>query len=305
MSYNAKVYKVFIASPDDVQKEREIVRSVLARWNSINSESKKIVLLPVGWETHAAPETGRTAQEYINEEVLDKCDILIGIFWTKIGSPTKIAKSGTIEEIQRHLSERKMAMLYFSKKGIPNDSDLEQVKMVRDFKNEIKSESLYGEYTDDRDLERILYNHLEIKMSEGKFRSTWDSDIIATIKDEDELVEQINGHFPLVARNLLYNIIDENRTDKVWVAIIQKLRKSPADLRETLIFMAKRGAFKHKAFEVGYKALAQCNQSDFGNFMSTLYSINKYEFNYIYNQGLLEDSKFTRKLLELIRKDEE
>lgn len=191
------------------------MRSVLARWNSINSESKKIVLLPVGWETHAAPETGRSAQEYINEEVLDKCDILIGIFGTKIGSPTKIAKSGTIEEIQRHLSERKMAMLYFSKKGIPNDSDLEQVKMVRDFKIEIKSESLYGEYTDDRDLERILYNHLEIKMSEGKFRSTWDSDIIATIKDDDELVEQINGHFPLVARNLLYNIIDENRTDKV------------------------------------------------------------------------------------------
>lgn len=31
MSYDAKVYKVFIASPDDVKEEREIVRSVLMR----------------------------------------------------------------------------------------------------------------------------------------------------------------------------------------------------------------------------------------------------------------------------------
>lgn len=63
MSYNAKVYKVFIASPDDVHNEREIVRSVIMRWNAINAESKKIVLLPVGWETHAAPETRKSAQE--------------------------------------------------------------------------------------------------------------------------------------------------------------------------------------------------------------------------------------------------
>ena len=156
MSYNAKVYKVFIASPDDVQKEREVVRSVIMRWNAINAESKKIVLLPVGWETHAAPETGKTAQDYINEEVLDKCDILIGIFWTKLGSPTKIAKSGTVEEIQRHLSERKLAMLYFSKQEIPSDVNLDQLKMVREFKNEIKDKSLYGEFSDERDLENKL-----------------------------------------------------------------------------------------------------------------------------------------------------
>lgn len=249
--------------------------------------------------------TGKTAQEYINEEVLDKCDILIGIFWTKLGSPTKIAKSGTVEEIQRHLGERKLAMLYFSTKEIPNDSDLKQLKMVRDFKKEIRYKSLYGEFSDERDLENKLYNHLEIKISEGKFRPTWDSDILAIIKDDDELVVQINNHFPLVSKNLLQNIVDENRTDGVWMAIVQKLTKSPADLRESLIFMAKRGAFRHKVYEEGYRSLAKCSQSDFGNFMNALYSINKYEFYYIYNQGLLEDSPFAHKLLELIKKEEQ
>lgn len=304
MSYNAKIYKVFIASPDDVKKEREVVRSVLMKWNAINAEAKHIVLLPVGWDTHAAPEMGRTAQEYINEEVLDKCDILIGIFWTKLGSPTKIAKSGTVEEIQRHVSERKLAMLYFSTREIPNNADLKQLKRLRDFKDEIKSKSLYGEFSDERDLESKLYNHLELKISEGKFRPTWDSDILAKIKDDEELAIQINNHFPLVSRNLLKNIVDENKSDIVWEAIIKKLIKSPADFRESLIFMAKRGAFRHKVYEDGYKALAKCSQSDFGNFMSELYSINKYEFYYIYNQGLLEDSPFTCKLLELIKKEE-
>lgn len=303
MSYNAKVYKVFIASPDDVQKEREVVRSVIMRWNAINAESKKIVLLPVGWETHAAPETGKTVQEYINEEVLDKCDILIGIFWTKLGSPTKIAKSGTVEEIQRHLSERKLAMLYFSKQEIPSDVNLDQLKMVREFKNEIKNKSLYGEFSDEKDLESKLYTHLEIKISEGKFRSTRDSDIMAWIDDDDELATQINAHFPLAARNLLQNIVDEDRNDQVWLAIIEKLSKSPADLREALIFMAKRGAFRHKVYEEGYKNLAKYSQHDFGNFMNSLYSINKYEFDYIFKQGLLEDSKFTQDLLKLIEKD--
>lgn len=305
MSYNAKVYKVFIASPDDVQKEREIVRAVLMKWNAINAETKHIVLLPVGWDTHAAPETGRTAQEYINEEVLDKCDILIGIFWTKLGSPTKIAQSGTVEEILRHVAERKLAMLYFSSKEIPNNVDLEQLKMIRDFKQEMRNKAFYGEFTNEYDLESKLYNHLELKISEGKFRSTRDSDILARIEDDDELAVQINNHFPLVARNLLQIIIDENRTNLVWDAIVNKLKKSPADFRESLIFMAKRGAFRHKVFEKGYKVLAESSQADFGNFMSSLYSINKYEFNYIYKQGLLEDSLFAETLKELISREEQ
>ena len=305
MSYNAKVYKVFIASPDDVQKEREIVRSVLARWNAINSESKNIVLLPVGWETHAAPEVGKTAQEYINESVLANCDILIGIFWSKLGSPTKAAASGSVEEIQRHVSERKLAMLYFAKKEIPSDADLNQIKKVREFKKEFRNKSLYGEYTDERDLENKLYSHLELKIAEGKFRPTFDSDILTSIKDDKELVKQINNHFPLVAKNLIQNIVDESRDDVVWEAIVNKLIKSPADLRDTLIFLARRGAFRHKVYEDGYMALSKCSQHDFGNFISELYSINRYEFYYIYNQGLLEDSPFSHKLIQLIKKEEQ
>ena len=70
MSYKARVFRVFIASPSDVLLEREITRNVLEQWNSINSEREKIVLVPIGWETNAAPEMGRPAQDYINMDIL-------------------------------------------------------------------------------------------------------------------------------------------------------------------------------------------------------------------------------------------
>lgn len=304
MSYDAKVYKVFIASPDDVKEEREIVRSVLMRWNAINAETKHIILLPVGWETHSSPVTGITAQEYINDEVLADCDILIGIFWSKVGSPTKNAESGTIEEINRHVSERKLAMLYFSTKDVPYNADLKQIEKVRELKQRYKKDSLYGEFSDCNDLEKKLYNHIELKINEGKFRPTFDSDILAQINDDYELATEIEKHFPLVSKNLLKIIIDENKSDIVWDAIVNKLAYSSADLRDTLIWLAKRGAFKHKVFIDGYKALAKTNQADFGNFMHALYSINRYEFYDIYNKGFLEDSPFTRRMLELIKERE-
>ena len=304
MSYDAKVYKVFIASPDEVKEEREIVRSVLMRWNAINAETKHIILLPVGWETHSSPVTGITAQEYINDEVLADCDILIGIFWSKVGSPTKNAESGTIEEINRHVSERKLAMLYFSTKDVPYNADLKQIEKVRKLKQRYKKDSLYGEFSDCNDLEKKLYNHIELKINEGKFRPTFDSDILAQINDDYELATEIEKHFPLVSKNLLKIIIDENKSDIVWDAIVNKLAYSSADLRDTLIWLAKRGAFKHKVFIDGYKALAKTNQADFGNFMHALYSINRYEFYDIYNKGFLEDSPFTRRMLELIKERE-
>lgn len=304
MSYDAKVYKVFIASPDDVKEEREIVRSVLMRWNAINAETKHIILLPVGWETHSSPVTGITAQDYINDEVLADCDILIGIFWSKVGSPTKNAESGTIEEINRHVSERKLAMLYFSTKDVPYNADLKQIEKVRELKQRYKKDSLYGEFSDYNDLEKKLYNHIELKINEGKFRPTFDSDILAQINDDYELATEIEKHFPLVSKNLLKIIIDENKSDIVWDAIVNKLAYSSADLRDTLIWLAKRGAFKHKVFIDGYKALAKTNQADFGNFMHALYSINRYEFYDIYNKGFLEDSPFTRRILELIKERE-
>ena len=105
MSYQATVYTVMIASPSDVPQERIVIREVLAEWNAVHSANKGAVLLPVSWESHAAPDTGARPQEIINRQLLDDCDLLVAVFWTRLGSPTGKASSGTVEEIEEHVAK--------------------------------------------------------------------------------------------------------------------------------------------------------------------------------------------------------
>jgi hypothetical protein len=50
MKYNSTVFRIMIASPGDITKERKITREIINEWNTIHSFDKKIVLLPLGWE---------------------------------------------------------------------------------------------------------------------------------------------------------------------------------------------------------------------------------------------------------------
>lgn len=70
MSYKANVVKVMIASPSDVAQERRIIRDVIQEWNAIHAEDRKIILMPVGWETHSAPDMSDRPQEIINRQLL-------------------------------------------------------------------------------------------------------------------------------------------------------------------------------------------------------------------------------------------
>ena len=78
MSFDAKVLKILVASPGDVDEERQAIPEVIYRWNFINSEASKVVLMPVKWETHSAPLMGDRPQGIINEQMIKSCDMAIG-----------------------------------------------------------------------------------------------------------------------------------------------------------------------------------------------------------------------------------
>ena len=61
-----------------------------------------------------APEMGDEPQTIINKRILEDADFLVGIFWTRLGTPTASYASGAVEEIEEHLAAGKPAMLYFS-----------------------------------------------------------------------------------------------------------------------------------------------------------------------------------------------
>ena len=147
MAYKAIVIQVMIASPGDVTVERNIVREEIVKWNHINSLRNSMVLLPMGWETHSSPELGERPQELINKRILKGCDILIGIFWTRLGTPTGKAKSGTVEEIKEHVDAGKPAMIYFSSQPInPSKINHEQYVAVQSLKDSYRPTGLIEEY---------------------------------------------------------------------------------------------------------------------------------------------------------------
>ncbi len=167
MAYDARIFRVLIASPSDVDEERELVVSIIQAWNDLYSFARKVVLLPLRWETHTAPEYGTRPQEVINRAIVDECDLLVGIFWTRLGSPTGIADSGTLEEIERVGKAGKPIMLYFSRVAIdPEKIDMHQIEQLKKFKNNSYPKGLIENYRLISEFRDKFNRQLEMKIRE-------------------------------------------------------------------------------------------------------------------------------------------
>ena len=161
MAYNAVVCNVMIASPNDVQEERKLARQVIWEWNYVHSKRTGVVLMPVGWETHSFPAMGDSPQAIINRQVLEQCDLLIGIFWTRLGTPTGEEVSGTVEEINEHRRRGRHAMLYFSSVPcLPESVEPDQYARVKQFERECKHEGLVDTYYSTQEFAAKLQTHL-------------------------------------------------------------------------------------------------------------------------------------------------
>lgn len=175
MPFKTNAYRVLIASPSDLAEERLAVVEAIHSWNSQHAVPESIVLLPVTWETHARPASGMRPQEAINQQLVRQCDILVGLFWTKLGTSTGVAESGTVEEVDQFVKGKKPALLYFSRRAIdPDKIDLAQLRKLRQFKRTTYKSSLTGTFTTIEDLHRKLQRDLlsQVRTLKGSKRGS-------------------------------------------------------------------------------------------------------------------------------------
>ncbi|TLU54824.1 MAG: NACHT domain-containing protein [Chlorobium sp.] len=157
--------KILVASPGDVNKEREIVEEVVKAWNIRNSDKQKLVLEAVFWESHAAPESGERTQGILNRQIVDKCDFAIGIFWTRCGTDTGIAPGGAVEEVERMMSMKKQVMLYFSDVPIsPTRINRQQSENLENFKASIQQHALVEVYNTYPKFRKKLAHQLDMQV---------------------------------------------------------------------------------------------------------------------------------------------
>jgi hypothetical protein len=84
---DAKVINIMIAGPSNVGGVLQNVHDIIHNWNVMHAQEHRVVLLPLSWKSHASPEMGDRPQAIINRQVLVLCDLLVAVFWTRIGSP--------------------------------------------------------------------------------------------------------------------------------------------------------------------------------------------------------------------------
>jgi len=113
------------------------------------------------WEMDVVPAFEDRAQEVINAQLVRDSDILIGTFWSRFGTPTGVANSGTEGKIQQFINARKRVLLYFSTTPIkPRRLDADQFKKVEAFRREFAQKGIYAEYSSTEQLRSKLTNDL-------------------------------------------------------------------------------------------------------------------------------------------------
>jgi len=161
MPFAATILKILIASPSDLTEERNSAELAVQDWNALKAESEGVMLLPVRWETSVFPVAAIRPQSAINHQIVDSSDILVGLFWTRIGTSTGIAISGTVEEIDRFAAAGKPAMIYFSNRPVsPANIDISQLGSLKDFQAQTYRASLTGTFQSADEFRHLLFRHL-------------------------------------------------------------------------------------------------------------------------------------------------
>jgi hypothetical protein len=158
---------VFIASPSDVAQEREVIAKAIEELNRALGTAMGVHLEAVRWEKDTYPAIGSDPQNIVNRQISDNYDVFIGLLWTRFGTPTPRAESGTIEEFQRaKLRFEKdpnsiSVMIYFKEEPIsPSQIDAEQLARVHKFRKDLEKEALYGTFNSQEELGSNVRIHL-------------------------------------------------------------------------------------------------------------------------------------------------
>ncbi|MCL2821526.1 MAG: hypothetical protein FWD38_12005 [Oscillospiraceae bacterium] len=300
MSYSAHVYKVFIATPDDVKKEREIIRQAIHKLNEDFSSDG--VFIPVMYE-QLPPTAGIAPQQTINTRALNNCDVLIALFWTKVGKGTKT-------ELIKHLDAGKHAMVYKLEKGsVPSEIADDEMKSegyreLENYFNIAKTQKsnelgLFQVIKNGKALTHLVQEHLRkirpfLSDTSGDIldESSVESDWLMNIENDAVLAEVIPFYKPNVSRNLVLKLFDNgrenNRDNCIWDAVLEKFmeKNGSMNLARMLVGLSQRGnnkpeIYSHILFIKGTRQIYEKKPWMFENFMKKLYKINKNQFNKI------------------------
>lgn len=162
----AKTYNIMIGAPSDIEEEVQTVKEVINEWNYINAELHHTVLLPLHWSISAYPCSGEHPQKILDRQIVNRSDLLICIFGSKLGTPTDTDISGSVEEITEHLKAGKNVMIFFRNNlKINSLTDVQQAEKLLHFMESIKGNALFEKYSENN-FKSILRQKLQLFLND-------------------------------------------------------------------------------------------------------------------------------------------
>jgi 3',5'-cyclic AMP phosphodiesterase CpdA len=161
--------RVVVASPSDVKPERNLLSAVIEELNHGIAAERGLRLELSRWETDAYPGFHPEGAQGLIDSILriEDCDILIGIFWKRFGTPVTDAESGTEHEFRRAYESWRMQrhpqiMFYFCERSYTPRSkeEVDQWGKVLHFKQTFPREGLSWTYKSRPEFERLVRIHL-------------------------------------------------------------------------------------------------------------------------------------------------
>jgi hypothetical protein len=223
-----RVLRIVVASPGDVQAERNALPQVIDELNRGVAADRGLRLELSRWETDTYPGFHSDGPQGGIDPILkiDDCDLLIGIFWHRFGTPTMDARSGTEHEFrlayQAWRSKRRPQIwVYFNQKAYsPNSKEeTDQWGRVLEFRNEFPKEGLWWPYKGSSELASLVRNHLtkyvlDLKPETGRF-VTADAPMIAEPSTAHPTAEVPGGIYLDLETRLMWTK-EDNGTDLEW-----------------------------------------------------------------------------------------
>lgn len=142
-----KQINLFISCPGDIKDELNSIEVIVKEINKTTGKIGGFSIQIVHWNEDTYTDLGEDGQEIINNQI--NYDILIGILWMRLGTPTKRDKSGTVEEINRAIENSEKQQLIYFKTATPsnlNSINTTELNEVIQFKKELSNKLLYKEF---------------------------------------------------------------------------------------------------------------------------------------------------------------
>ena len=179
----ANIYRIMIGSPSDIVDEVMVAKKIILQWSCLNAEAHHIVVLPLHWKENAYPGVGKHPQKMLDKQLVEKSDMLVCIFGSKIGTATDTSDSGSIEEIEEHIKAGKQVMIFFKKSSEDIYSiDKEQLDKLKQFREEYKDKALWVDYDDAHEFGELFQQKLGLFIN-----ANWLNE------DTDEIITEENN----------------------------------------------------------------------------------------------------------------